>query len=248
MDIHNTAEDIVFNTVETIFAAIQKEGNPEKFCLCDQCRMDTCCYALNRIEPRYMNSNRGMNRMEMEQLKRQQTEADIATLVYKGLRLVNHNQRPTGHDSPTVVNDEMPKPAFDIPTIVGRLFDGITFAPLADVTVSLHCNSVLVAMRNHNWQNPYTLVANAPGAFTFWPAAISADALDIHKSFEFTLKIEAPAYETITHFFKIPVVSRLQMSSSLSGDRSFKLPDLYMFPPGEVPGQRGIDDSKQPDL
>ena len=50
MDIHNTIEDIVVNKVQTIFDELQKD-NKENYCLCYQCRLDTICYALNRLEP-----------------------------------------------------------------------------------------------------------------------------------------------------------------------------------------------------
>ena len=51
MDIHNTTEDIVFSKMKMIFNELQKSGNPEGFCTCEQCQMDTVCYALNRMEP-----------------------------------------------------------------------------------------------------------------------------------------------------------------------------------------------------
>jgi competence protein ComFB len=235
MEIHNVSEDIVFHSVQNIFAAVKKEGNPNDLCLCEQCRLDTICYTLNRIMPRYIVSNRGMTRMDQDWTARQQTEADIATLIYKGLRLVNHNQRPTApHDGVTSDDKTLTQPAFYIPTIIGRLFDGETFAPLAGVTVELRNDGEIVSMQNHNWQNPFTLVANTPGAYSFWPAPVPAEAMDLHRTFEFSLKIESPQYETMTHFFKVPTVSTIQALYSNSMDRTFKLPDLYLFPPGEA--------------
>ena len=235
MDIHNTIEDIVFSSVQRIFGDIEKEGNPEGFCFCEQCRVDTICYTLNRLEPHYIVSNRGMTRIEQDGIKRQQIEADIATLVYKGLRLVNHNQRPTSsHETGSSQSADPSKPVFDLPTIVGRLFDGVTFAPVSGVSVTLRRNSELVSMRNRNWQNPFTLVSNTPGSFSFWPALVPAEAPDIHKVFEYSLKVEAPEYETSTHFFKIPASSRIQSPYSYSLDRTYKLPDIYLFPPGEA--------------
>jgi competence protein ComFB len=239
MDIHNTTEDIVFSSVQAIFDGIKKEGNVDGFCLCDQCRLDTICYALNRIEPHYIVSNRGFTRIEHDTMRRQQVEADIASLVYNGLRLVNHNVRPTApHDGSSLMADGNSKPAFDIPTIVGRLFDGNTFAPLVGVKVELHGKDGLAVMRNSNWQNPFTLVSNTPGAFTFWPAAESADTTGIQRIFEYSLKVESSDYESLTHFFKIPTVSGFQTPYSYSLDRTFRLPDLYLFPPGE-PEQNG---------
>jgi competence protein ComFB len=231
MEIHNISEDIVINSIQTIFDAIKKEGNPSGFCLCDQCRLDTICYALNRIEPRYIVSNRGLTRIEHDWAGRQQVEADIATLVYKGLRLVNHNQRPTAaHDVSISESKTTNEPSFFVPTIVGRLFDGKTFAPISGITVELRCNGEIVLMRNRNWQNPFTLVENTPGTFTFWPAPITAQEVGINRVFEYSLKIESSQYELMTHFFKVPSVSSIQPPVS---DKTFKLPDIYLFPPGE---------------
>jgi competence protein ComFB len=232
MEIHNTTEDMVFAKMETIFDSIMREGNPENFCLCYQCRMDTACYVLNRTEPRYIVSNRGVARVEQENLERQQKDADIVALVYEGLKRVNHNQRPNaphqGGPAPVIVNS----PVFNIPTIVGRLFNGTNFAPMSNVKVDLHRNGELVSMKDSNWQNPYNLVSNTEGTFTFWPTPIPAETVDIHKIFEYSIRIEAPDFETLNHFFKIPVISEIQSAAVYSMGRTFKLPDLYMFPPG----------------
>ena len=233
MEIHNISEDIVLNSVQTIFDSIIKGGNPGGLCLCEQCRNDTICYALNRIEPRYVVSNRGITRIELDWSKRQQIEADIASLVYKGIRLVNHNHRPTAFCDETELDDKKSlTPVFDIPTIIGRLFDGETFAPLTNGVVLLRCNGEVIQMRNRNWQNPYTLIENTPGTYTFWPALVPAEAADQNRIFEYSLKIESEKYETLRHHFKIPVVSSVPMQHLT--DRTYKLPDLYLFTPGEA--------------
>jgi len=234
MGIHNISEDIVVKTAQEIFDAVKNEGNPDGLCLCEQCKLDTMCYALNRIEPRYIVSNRGITRIENDGNERHQTHADITALVYKGLQQVNHNQRPTATHDGSLPENIVKKLAFDIPTIVGRLFDGETFAPISGVTVELHHNGELVPMRNSNWQNPYTLVANTPGTFTFWPALVPAAMVDMHQIFEYSISIESPKYDTLTHFFKIPAVSAFQAEPTYFMNRTFKLPDLYLFSPGEA--------------
>ena len=235
MEIHNVSEDKVYHSIEKIFAVIKKDGNPDKFCLCEQCMLDTVCFALNRIEPRYVVSHRGIARLDQDWVRQQQTDADIASLVYKGLKQVNHNQRPHAtHNESVKTGETETGPAFHIPTIVGRLFDGETFAPLDGVTVELRGNGGLVPMRNPNWQNPFTLVANTPGTYTFWPAPISAGEVNENSTFEYLLKFESPEYETLTHFFKIPTISSVKGAYSFSPDKTFKLPDLYLFHPGEA--------------
>jgi competence protein ComFB len=234
MNIHNTAEEVVIARVEEIFDAIIAEGNPDGFCTCDQCRLDTVCYVLNRTAPRYIISNRGVARTETETLARQQKEADIVTLAYEGIKQVSHNQRPNfSHKSasPDRAAEEI-KPAFNIPAIVGRLFNGLNFSPMSDIKVELRRNGEMVVMKDDNWQNPYSLVANTEGAFTFWPVPVPAQSANIQKIFEFLVKAEAPGFETFNHFFQVPVTSEFLSSGAFSMGRVIKLPDLYMFPPG----------------
>jgi competence protein ComFB len=232
-EIHNTTEDFVFAQVAQICDSIEKSGSGG-ICTCRQCRMDTACYVLNRIAPHYVISNRGVARVERETLERQQKEADISVLVYEGLKRVNHNQRPfIDHQSREPAGPEQNLPVYNIPTIVGRLFNGQNFEPMAEVKVELHRDGNLVAQKDGNWQNPYTLVPNTEGTFTFWPDPIPAEGTDIHKTFEYSIKVEAPNLETLQHFFKIAVVSELQSAGSFSMARTFKLQDLYMFPPDE---------------
>jgi len=233
MDIKNTNEDIVFNSVQTIFDEIQRSGNPDELCLCYQCRVDTICYTLNRIEPQYIVSNRGFTRLEQTSLKHQQIEADISSLIYKGLRLVNHNLRPTApHDGTSASLSKVHSPLFDIPTISGRIFNGVSFEPIVDIEVSLFCEGELITMRNSNWQNPFKMVPSTPGAFSFWPLPIAATAPDIIKEFKFSLRASCPDYEPLNHFFSISATSKFHNPQSFALNRTFKLPDLYIFPPG----------------
>ncbi|MDR1950016.1 MAG: late competence development ComFB family protein [Spirochaetaceae bacterium] len=233
MDIHNTIEDIVLAQVAEICDSIEKERENET-CTCPQCRMDAACYALNRSAPHYIVSNRGVVRVEQESIEHQQRTADIATLVYEGIRRVNHNQRPNfNHSIPNMENaPNNHNPMFNIPTIVGRLFNGVNFAPIADVTVELRRNGDLVQMKDANWQNPYSLIPNTLGTFTFWPTPIPAEGINIHKTFEYSIKVEAPGFEVLHHFFNVPAISEYRSVDSFSMGRTFKLPDLYLFPPG----------------
>ena len=234
MEVHNTAEDTVISKVNEIFETFEKERNERKFCLCNQCRMDVTCYVLNRVQPHYIASNRGVSRVQLENIERQQKLADINTLIQEGLRQVNHNQRPSAvHSSEAGGSDAGTSfPAYNVPTIMGRVFNGNNFAPLSDAQVELLWNGNPVTMKDGNWQNPYRIVPNTEGTFSFWPEADRASAPDKHKIFEYTLRVSAPEMETLNHFFKIPVKSEIQVAGSFTLNRMFKLPDLYMFPPG----------------
>jgi competence protein ComFB len=160
----------------------------------------------------------------------------VVTLLFEALKRVNHNQRPfvdhnqaRGEDPGIKVKNT---PVFNIPTIIGRLFNGQNFSPMTDISVELRRDGKLVEMKNQNWQNPYSLVPNTEGTFSFWPTGIPAETEDIHSTFEYYVKIEAPGFELLQHYFNIPVISELQTTGTFSKERTFKLPDLYMFPPG----------------
>ncbi|MDR0602332.1 MAG: late competence development ComFB family protein [Treponema sp.] len=234
MDIHNTAEETVIARVTEIFDAIARGENSEGICTCNQCRLDTVCYVLNRTPSRYIVSNRGVARTETEPLVRQQEEADITTLAYEGIHQISHNQRPNFDHRNVEVKfaEEEAKPVFSIPTIVGRLFNGLDFAPMSGIKVELYSNGELVTMKDYNWQNPCTLVPNTEGAFSFWPVPVPASSGNLHKNFEFSIRAEAPGFETLNHFFNVPVISGFQSTHTFSMSRIVKLPDLYMFPPG----------------
>ncbi|MFP3090700.1 late competence development ComFB family protein [Treponema sp. TIM-1] len=234
MDVHNTIEDVVFRAINEIFDEIDKGDNPHGLCTCNQCRLDTACFVLNRASPYYIISNRGVARVEQEPIERQQLEADIVSLIHEGLKRVSHNQRPySSHRDHTVADNEpSDRLVFNIPTIIGRLFNGINFEPLADIVVELYQDGQLVGMKDKNWQNPYTLVKNTKGTFTFWPEAIPAEGENIHRIFKYAIKVDAPGMEALHHFFQIPVTSELKSVRSFSINRTFKIQDLYMFPLG----------------
>ena len=243
MELHNTVEDIVILKVNLICDTIEEQGDTEKICTCDQCRVDTACYVLNRIPPFYIVSNRGATRVHHESLERQQKETDITVMIYEGLKRVSHNLRPHfSHDFSRKPESEYKnKPVFIIPAISGRILNGNNFAPISGLTVELDYNGALVAMKDPNWQNPITLVSQAEGMFSFWPEAIPAKEEGEHSIFEFTVKVDSPEYEPLVYVFNVPVISEIGTSQLFTLVRSYKLPDLFMFPPGEQEQNRSLD-------
>ena len=94
MELHNTMEDKVISRVEETFKTLEERGKKGEFCICNQCKMDIICYALNRLTPHYIVSHRGASRAQWKNIERQQQIADIAALIHEGLKRVKHNQRP----------------------------------------------------------------------------------------------------------------------------------------------------------
>ncbi|MDR0629121.1 MAG: late competence development ComFB family protein [Treponema sp.] len=234
MGFYNINEDRVITEVNAIFDLIKKGGNPQNMCTCSQCRTDIICYVLNRMEPHYVVSNRGLARVARESIKYQQKAADIVSLIYKGMNQVQHHMRPfTEH---TVRADSFwndPKPIFIVPAIIGRIFNGMNFAPLEEAQIELRHEQRLVPMVDSNWQNPYNLVSSIAGIFTFLPSPLPADSTGIQQKLGFSLAIKAPKLEASPYSFEVPVMSEVLTGNPFSMDRIFRLPDMYMFPPEE---------------
>ncbi|MDR1466360.1 MAG: late competence development ComFB family protein [Treponema sp.] len=233
MRLHNINEDIVLSEVTNIFNSIEADGNPENICTCAQCRMDTACYVLNRIEPHYIISNRGVVRIGQGSIERQQKKVDIITIIHEGIKQINKNRRTVSHGFHAGSSINMDRPVFNIPTIVGRLFNGINFTPIEDIEVELRRNGDIVTMIDSNWQNPYQLSSHCEGTFSFWPAPIQAEYININRDFEFLVKTKMSGFGELNHFFKIPVTSEIRDINAFSSERTFKLSDLYIFPLGE---------------
>lgn len=230
MNIHNTTEDMVLQIIADVCKSLERE-NSDEICTCAQCRLDTACYVLNRAHPHYIVSNRGVARAGLEVFECQQEEADLITLVHEGFKRVSQIKRPgTDHSHFDDIEEVTCNvPVFNIPTIIGRVFNGLDFSPMADTIIELRREGKTVAMKDQNWQNPYKLVSNTAGTFTFWPGPIQSKSPDQREEFEYSVRITAPGYDELNHFFKIPVVSEFEVVGSFAMNRTFKLPDLYLF-------------------
>lgn len=61
-------------------------------CTCEQCRADTRAYALNNLPPRYVVSTGGGIFVRVNALT-DQSQANIATAIMKGIRVVSQHPR-----------------------------------------------------------------------------------------------------------------------------------------------------------
>ena len=239
MDIHNTTEDLVIAEVTSICDTLQSEEKQLEICTCSQCRQDIACYVLNRVSPQYVVSHRGVARVDQE--SDHQSRADLTALVYEGIKRVSHNQRPYFEHKNLNTKEQPDIPSFIIPTIMGRVYNGLNFSPITGIKVELLQNKKLAEMKDNNWQNPYPLIQNTGGIFTFWPKPVPAEKTDVRKIFEFSIKITNSGYADLNHGFSISVISEFT-HPGISLTRTYKLPDLYLFPPGEEKDQLIINE------
>jgi competence protein ComFB len=222
-------EDIVLEKVNEIFDE-EIRTKTYGYCTCNQCRMDVACYVLNRVQPQYMLSSRGLAHLRTDYQDDLQKAADLMSVINDGIKIVSSTQRPhTGE----LITHEQPTPAgpfFNFPTIMGRLFNGKNFEPIRDISVSLLSQGEIVQMVNHNWQNPYPIVGKTAGNYSFWPYPASASSAGEKTIFEFELFIEESPYEELHHFFEFELTAEEGFNDQFHLQRTFSVEDLYLFP------------------
>lgn len=234
MDVRNVMEDAVKGVVDELFE-IENKDKRLGFCTCDQCRLDVECYVLNRVKPEYIVSSRGLAYSELEGLDKVQRRADLISLVKEGWGKVSHAPRPTSdHVGPRSGDGGREGPAFNFPTIMGRVFDGRTFAPLGEGVVRLFAGGSEVEMVDPNWQNPFILAGATGGSFIFWPKPIPASGGESERVFTFEIKVEVPGLESLSHYVELSLIPERAARLDFSLNRVHKIPDLYLFPEGQT--------------
>ena len=92
MTVHNILEEEVIERVSNIYNQAKEQGVTWLTCDCEQCKLDTATYVLNRIPPKYIVSGRGMNH-NVSSTDAQQ-KADMDSLIFEAMRIVSSVQRP----------------------------------------------------------------------------------------------------------------------------------------------------------
>jgi competence protein ComFB len=234
MEIRNLMEDSVKAVVDELFAA-EARDHRLGYCSCDQCRLDVACYVLNRVKPEYIVSSRGLAYSEKEGLDKVQRRADVISFVKEGWGKVTHAPRTTAdHEAPSAPAELAEGPSFNFPTIMGRVFDGRTFAPIGEGQVRLLAAGVQVGMVDTNWQNPFILAGGTAGTYIFWPSQVHSARPGEEGSWNFEIRVEAPGFDVISHFIELSFQSEAEVRRDFSLQRVHKIPDLYIFPEGQV--------------
>lgn len=228
MRVHNLVKDLVIQRAEEMFSR-QAELEAKGLCASADCLLDVVCYVLNRVPPEYVVSGRGVAHSETgEYNQKLQRLADITRLIHEGMEVVTRNRRPRGSGS---FEHDREGIFFNFPSIIGRLFNGVTFEPIAGVSVSLKDEQgSLVRVIDPNWQNPYAMVPNTAGTFLFWPHPVRAEEENLERRFLFTLAVDDEQYEPFRYAFPLEVSSRPQFMDFVNTTASHRLKDLYLFP------------------
>jgi competence protein ComFB len=229
MEIRNRMEDMVVTLVGRAFDE-EEEKSAREFCTCYQCRMDVACYVLNKIEPEYVISGRGIAHLAADYLGNVQKRTDVEVLIWEGIKTIQSGKRPHFTHSDEGKSPKPEGPYFNFPTIIGRLFNAGNFAPVSDIDVYLLQNNELLQMIDPSWQNPYRIVKNTPATFLFYPQPVSAaEQGQVYKT-ELELRVEDSAYNPFHHFFTMEIISEDGYLDVYQSQKAHTIEDLYLIP------------------
>lgn len=229
MKVHNLMEDVVSKLVDKLYDQAKKDKAPWLTCDCENCRIDSISYVLNRITPKYIVSDRGVTH-SLEILNDKQLLADIETIALEGIKIVNSSKRPF-HKEKTIKESaqRLEEPSFNFSTITGVLLDGSTFEPITGATLTLYCDGIKSEMIDHTFHNPYKLVRQTKGTYCFWMKSLPAEKAGIIQTFQMKIEVEAPGYTPVVHHFEVTLKSDECVHSELDSNYSIKLKDLVLF-------------------
>ena len=227
MKVHNIMEEFVIQRVNSLYDQIKRSNPSWLSCDCENCRLDSISYVLNRIEPKYVISGRGMTH-SISTIEDSQIRADVDALGLEGIRIVSATKRPYHHDIKPEIT-KTPEPVFNMPTFIGTVFDGSTFEPLTGAKITLKYDDKIAEMIDMTWQNPAKTFKSTQGAYSFWAKAVPAEEAGIARRFTFTVEVEAPEYTPAIHSFEVPIVSEAVPRTELNSTFTLKIKDMILF-------------------
>ena len=232
MNVHNLMEDEVIKAVNTLYDKVKSENVAWLTCDCENCRLDTVSYVLNRIPPKYVVSGRGVTH-NVEYLASSQLLADIDSLALEGMRTVSTTKRPfhteNRKDCEIQGDNSKTKPAFNFFTFMGVVLDGNTFEPVTDAKITLKLDGKVAEMVDTTWSNPLHMVPSTKGVYSFWVKSIPAKTSGERAYFNFSIEIEAEGYSESVYHFEVPIRSEEGVRQTLDSTYTLKMKDLVIF-------------------
>lgn len=231
MNVHNMMEDVVAQRVDALYDNLVEEKATWLSCACENCRLDTTSYVLNRIPPKYVVSGRGATYGADALATDIQIRADIDALGMEGIRVISETKRPFHSLSRAECEVEAvaANPVFNFPTFIGSILDGSTFEPVADAEVTLLLRGSPASMVDRTWANPARTFQSTHGTYSFWVRPIPTENAQESMRFDFTVEVSAPGYTSSVTTFSVPVESELRPRRELNSTYSLKIKDIVLF-------------------
>jgi len=192
MRLKNYNEDLVLETVKIVLK--DRPDIPASRSLV----LDVAAYALNRVPPKYITSERGFTREFVhdgngEEGERLVNVIELITLVNRAVDVVARRRReavPARRPVTLSLKDEDLHLTYfyNMPHIFGRVVDESSGQPVIDARATLWVNDQVSVPAEPGWHNPITTHEQTKGYFSFWPQVEMGQSetarVDLRVSFE----------------------------------------------------------------
>ena len=237
MRLKNYNEDLVLETVKIVLRD-RPEIHPTRAFM-----LDVAAYALNRIPPKYITSERGLTRELIqasdgsgngEEGNRLLNVIELITLVNRAVDVVVKRRRDSGPSRtarravPTDDADLHLTYFYNMPHIFGRIVDSASGAPVIAAQATLWINEHVSVPAEPGWRNPYTTNEQTKGYFSFWPQVEmgEAEALRI----ELRIAFEHGRYAPFTFRKALKVPGDFFVHDYIRGDKLMDIGTLPLQP------------------
>jgi len=178
MRLKNYNEDLVLDTVKIVLKDRKDIRLTRSFIL------DVAAYALNRIPPKYITSERGFTREVVQPGNGNGDDGEklinvieLITLINRAVEVVakrRHDIEPVkaSRTVPSASKEEgAPRLTYyyNMPHIFGRVVDATDGKPVISAEATLWVNDKVSVPAEPGWRNPYMTNEQTRGYFSFWP-------------------------------------------------------------------------------
>jgi competence protein ComFB len=235
MRLKNYNEDLVLETVKIVLRDRPDIQPTRSFML------DVAAYALNRIPPKYITSERGFTRefVQTETGNGDDGEKlinviELVTLINRAVDVVARRRRASTPARPKAVRVPATLEAvplkltyfYNMPHIFGRIVDASDGAPVIAAEATLWINDRVSVPAETGWRNPYTTNEQTRGYFSFWPQVEMGEAESMRVEVRIALEHNGYQPSTVRKMLKVP--GEFFVHDYIRGDKLLDLGSLAL--------------------
>ena len=234
MRLKNYNEDLVLETVKIVLRDRKDITASRSFLL------DVAAYALNRIPPKYITSERGFTR-EVVQANNGNGEKgekllniiELITLVNRAVDVVGRRRKIAPAQKPSRAAakegaDLRLTYFYNMPHIFGRIVDAADGKPVIAAEATLWINERMSVPAEPGWRNPYTTNEQTNGYFSFWPQVEMGESQALR--IQMRIAFEHGRYAPFTYKKAMKVPGDFFVHDYIRGDKLLDLGTLPLKP------------------
>ena len=235
MRLKNYNEDLVLETVRIVLKD-RADIRPSRSFL-----LDVAAYALNRIPPKYITSERGFTREFVqatngngEDEEKLLNVIELITLVNRAVDVVARRRReaaPTRKTDRTLTLKDADLHLtyfYNMPHIFGRVVDASDGAPVIAAQATLWIDDHVSVPAEPGWHNPTTTNEQTKGYFSFWPQVEMGETESTRVELRIALEHDRYAPYDVRRTLKVP--GDFFVHDYIRGDKLLDLGTLELKP------------------